>query len=93
MATINLEQDIRPLSEFRADAAGFLERIRRTKRALVLTQRGHTSAVVLDVAEYQRILDELDLLRDVHTALRQIEQGEGVPQQEAKRRALSRLRD
>ena len=93
MVTINLEEDIRPLSEFRADAAGFLERIRRTKRALVLTQRGHTSAVVLDVSEYQRILDELDLLRDVHTALRQIEQGEGVPHQEAKRRALARLGD
>lgn len=92
MATLDLKEDIRPLSEFRADAAGFLERIRRTKRALILTQRGHTAAVVLDVSEYQRMLDELDLLRDIHTSLQQVERGEGVPHGEAKRQALARLR-
>lgn len=92
MPTINLEEDIRPLSEFRADAAGLLAKIRRTKRALILTQRGHTSAVVLDVAEYQRLLDELELLRDVHTALQQIERGESVAHSTAKRQAMERLR-
>lgn len=92
MPTINLEEDIRPLSEFRADAAGLLAKIRRTKRALILTQRGHTSAVVLGVAEYQRLLDEVELLRDVHTALQQIERGEGVPHSTAKRQAIARLR-
>jgi len=91
MPVINLEEDIRPLSEFRADAAGMLARVRQTKRVLVLTQRGHTSAVVLDVSEYQRLLDELEVLRDVHAALRQIEGGEGVPHGKAKRRALARL--
>ena len=92
MRSINIEEDIRPLSEFRADAAGLLARVRRTKRALVLTQRGHTSAVVLDVSEYQRLLDELELLRDVQAGLRQVEAGEGVPHTEAKKRALARLR-
>jgi prevent-host-death family protein len=92
MAGLNLAEDIRPLSEFRADAAGFLERVRRTKRALVLTRRGRTSAVVLDVSEYQRLLDELDLLRDIHTALGQVERGQAVPHREAKRRALAKLR-
>ena len=92
MRSINIEEDIRPLSEFRADAAGLLARVRRTKRALVLTQRGHTAAVVLDVSEYQRLLDELELLRDVQTGLRQVEAGEGVSHTEAKKRALARLR-
>jgi prevent-host-death family protein len=91
MPVIDLEADIRPLSEFRADAASLLERIRRTKHPLVLTQRGHTAAVVLDVHEYQGMVDELELLRDVHTALGQLERGEGVPAGEAKRRALARL--
>jgi len=91
MKTINVEEDIRPLSEFRADAAGLLAKIRRTKRALVLTQRGHTSAVVLDASEYQRLVDELELLRDLHAASRQLERGEGVPQRAAKARAMARL--
>ncbi|QQR75865.1 MAG: type II toxin-antitoxin system Phd/YefM family antitoxin [Holophagales bacterium] len=91
MRAFNVEEDIRPLSEFRADAAGLLARVRRTKRALVLTQRGHTSAVVLDPAEYQRLVDELDLLRDIHAASRELESGEGVSHRAAKARALARL--
>lgn len=93
MPSINLEGDIRPLSEFRADAAAMIQKVRETRRALILTQRGHSTAVVLGVGEYQQLLDELELLRDIHTAVRQIEGGEGVPQQEAHRQALARLRD
>jgi len=92
MRTLNVEEDIRPLSEFRADAAGLLAQVRRTKRALVLTQRGHTSAVVLDPSEYQRLVNELELLRDLHTAAQQLDRGEGSPHQSAKTLALARLR-
>ena len=92
MRRVNLEEDIRPLSEFRADAAGMIQKVRETKRALVLTQRGHSSAVVLDIGEYQQLLDELDLLRDICTAVRQISEGQGVSHQEAQNQALARLR-
>jgi len=87
----HLDQDIRPLSEFRANAAAMLDRVRSTKRPLVLTQRGHSAAVVVDVAEYERLIDELELLRDVRLADRQLAAGEGIPHAEAKKRALSRL--
>lgn len=92
MPRLNLKEDILPLSEFRADAAGRLAQVRQTQRPLVLTQRGHSSAVVLDVAQYQQILEELELLRDIHTAVRQVEAGEAIPHAEAQRRALLRLR-
>lgn len=92
MRTLNVEEDIRPLSEFRADAAGLIAQVRRTKRALVLTQRGHTSAVVLDPSEYQRLVDELELLRDIHAATEQVDRGEAVSQRAAKARALAGLR-
>jgi len=92
MPRVNLEQDIRPLSEFRADAAGMIQKVRETKRALVLTQRGHSSAVVLDIGEYQHLLDELDLLRDICIAVRQIGEGQGVSHREAQSQALARLR-
>lgn len=93
MPSVDLKEDIRPLSEFRADAASMIQRVRETKRALVLTQRGHSSAVVLGVSEYQELLDELELLRDLHIAVRQVEDGQGVPQEEALRQALARLHD
>lgn len=91
MVRINLEQDIRPLSQFRADAAGLLRRVRETRRALVLTRRGRSAAVVLDVAEYERLLGELELLRDVQTAVRQLEAGQSVSHEEARKRVLTKL--
>lgn len=87
-----LTEDIQPLSEFRANSAALLERVRSTKRPLVLTQRGHSAAVVVDVAEYERLIEELELLRDVRIAERQIADGKGIRHAEAKRQALSRLR-
>lgn len=92
MQKIRLDEDIKPLSEFRANAAALLERVRSTKRPLVLTQRGHSSAVVVDVSEYERLLDELELLRDVRIAEAQLARGEGIPHEEAKARVLSALR-
>lgn len=89
MPRIHLQEDIRPLSEFRANAATLLQQIRETKRSLVLTQRGHSAAVVVDVAEYERLMEELELLRDVHAAERQLFEGEGVEHRQARARVLA----
>lgn len=57
-------QDVRPVTEFRAHASAFLDHIRATKRAVILTQHGRSAAVLLDVAVYEDLLGELALLRD-----------------------------
>ena len=90
---IHLDTDVKPLSEFRANAAELIEQVRATGRPLVLTQRGHSAAVVVEVADYQRMVDEVDLLRDIRTAVKQIEAGEGLSNGAAKaelRRRFSR---
>jgi antitoxin YefM len=81
---VRLDTDIRPVSEFRANAAELIEQVRTSGRPLVLTQRGHSAAVVLDVADYQQMIDENELLRDVRTAVEQIEAGKGVSNRDAK---------
>ena len=81
---IRLDTDIKPVSEFRANAAELIEHVRATGRPLVLTQRGQSAAVVLDVAEYEHLVEELELLRDVRTATKQLERGEGVANRAAK---------
>lgn len=91
MPRIHLDEDIKPVTEFRAQAAALIDRIRSTKRAMVLTQRGHSAAVVLDVAEYERLLEELELLRDVVAADRQIAQGQGLPHETARERVLQAI--
>ncbi len=91
MRRIHLEEDIKPVTEFRANAASLIEQIRETKRALVLTQRGKSTAVVLDVGEYQRMVEELDLLRDIHTAEKQLVEGLGIEHEQARQQVVKAL--
>lgn len=88
----HLQEDIRPISDFRAHTASLIEQVQRTKRALVLTQRGRSAAVVVDVGEYERVVEELELLRDIHAAESQLARGEGVSHAEARSKVLSALR-
>ena len=91
MQRSNLTQDIRPLSEFRANAAALIKQVQHTGRPLVLTQRGHSAAIVMDVGAYEELLEELELLRDVLAAEREMDAGDGTPHEEAKALLRSRL--
>jgi prevent-host-death family protein len=88
---IKLDTDIKPVSEFRANAAELIEHVKTSRRPLVLTQRGHSAAVVLDVAQYEGMREEIELLRDVRTAIQQIEAGQGVSNRDAKAELRSRF--
>ncbi|HET6765061.1 MAG TPA: type II toxin-antitoxin system Phd/YefM family antitoxin [Longimicrobiaceae bacterium] len=78
MQRINLDEDVRPVSEFRQNAAKFVQQVRTTHRPLVLTQHGRSAAVLLDVGEYERMLETLGVVRDVARAEREIEAGEVI---------------
>ena len=54
---MNITEDIQALTTFRNNSAAFLQRIKKTKRPLVLTVNGKAAAVVQDAAAYQRLLD------------------------------------
>jgi prevent-host-death family protein len=61
-------RDIRPVTEFRANAAQYIDQVRETGQPVILTQHGRSAAVLLDVEAYETMLDELELLRDVRQA-------------------------
>ena len=88
MATVRPTEDIQPLTAFRANAASFVEQVRETGRPLVLTQHGRSSAVLLGVAEYENLIDELETLRDLRTSDRQIAEGKVISNEDARRRVL-----
>ncbi len=83
--------DIKPVSEFRARAADLIEQVRRTRRPLVLTQRGHSAAIIVAVDEYEQLVEELETLRDVRTAEEQLDQGRGISNRLAKGRLRRRF--
>jgi prevent-host-death family protein len=92
MHPIRFTRDIRPLSEFRANAAAFVQQVRSTGRPLVLTQHGRSAAVLLNVEDYERLVERAELLDDIATGEQQIDRGEGVEHKTARADLLDRLR-
>ena len=86
------EIDIQPLSEFRANVASFIEKVRKTKRPLVITQHGKSAAIMMDVEEYEKLIEKLELLTDIHLAESQLEKGEGISYQQAKDQILGTIK-
>lgn len=91
MGRFDLREGLKPLSEFRANAAAVIAQVRRTKRPVVLTQHGRGAAVLLDVDEYEALLERVELLQDVQTAERQLATGQGIAHEDVEARVLSRL--
>ena len=92
MSKIKPSQDIRPLTDFRANAAAVLKQVQETKRPVILTQHGRGAAVLLDLARYEALIEELELLRDVRLAEQQVAAGAGVAHTKARAAVLKRLR-
>ncbi|MGA8808249.1 MAG: type II toxin-antitoxin system Phd/YefM family antitoxin [Thermoanaerobaculia bacterium] len=88
---LRIATDIKPVSDFRANAAGMIEHVKNSGRPLVLTQRGESAAVLLDVAVYAELIEELDLLSDIRTAMKQIDDGLGVSNRHAKAELMKRF--
>lgn len=72
MLRLRPAQDVRPVTEFRANASAFLEQIRTTKCAVILTQHGRSAAVLLDPAVYEDLLGELAQLREAQATERPV---------------------
>ena len=92
MPRLRPSQDVQPLSAFRANAAGFIDQVRETKRPLVLTQHGKSAAVVLDVDEYEALVEQVELIRDIRDARGEMARGEGIPHEDVVAELRARLK-
>ena len=92
MSRLHFDQDIQPLSEFRAGVASYIKQINETRRPLVITQRGKGVAVVLDVAEYEAMQEKIELLEEMRTAEAQLASGLGVTNEDARSQVLGRIK-
>jgi prevent-host-death family protein len=91
MSTLKPSRDIQPVTEFRANAAQFIEQVQATGEPVILTQHGRSAAVLLDVESYEGMLDELALLRDVRQAEHQVAAGKAVTHAAVAKRLRARL--
>lgn len=92
MTFIKPTEDIQPLSEFRANAAAVLKQLQTTRRPVVLTQHGRGAAVLLALDRYEALVEELELLRDIQVAEKEVAEGKGVSHSTARAQLLKRRR-
>jgi antitoxin YefM len=91
MQPLKLDEDIRPLSEFRAGVAGFVRQVNETRRPMVLTQHGRGVAVLVDIREFEAMRERLALLEDIAVAEDEVAAGRLTVHEEAKARVLGGL--
>jgi len=88
---IDLEADIQPVTDFRANASSMLDQVKATQRPLILTRRGRGAAVLLDIGAYQALMDELETLRDVQLAMADVAAGRVRDHADVRERLLAKL--
>jgi antitoxin YefM len=92
MERIELDKDVKPISEFRANATRLMDQVNKTKRPLVITQHGKSAAVLLDVGEYEALLDKLELLSDLAEAEEDIKNKRVYSNEKIKEMLVKRLK-
>lgn len=83
MPKVRLSEDLTPISDFRVRTAELVAKVKKTKRPIILTQRGRSAAVLEDIHEYERRTDRLDLLESVMAGLQATEKGAVVSHKRA----------
>ncbi|MDP2300383.1 MAG: type II toxin-antitoxin system Phd/YefM family antitoxin [Coriobacteriia bacterium] len=91
MVQLRPSTDVRPVTEFRANTSAVLDQVHATKRPVILTQHGRSSAVLMDVEVYEGLLDEIALLRAVRGGEEEMLAGEVTTHDEVEARARARF--
>jgi len=60
---INLVEDIKPISYVKSHTAEIMKQVNEKNNPVVITQNGEAKAVLMDVKQYQNILDAMNLLK------------------------------
>jgi len=75
-------EDIHSLTSFQRDAKSHIKRLRKTKRAEILTVNGKAAVVVQDPQSYQKLLDAVEraeAIKGIRAGLDSMKHGRGMP--------------
>ena len=75
MPKVSLSEGLVPISDFRTRTAEVVAQVKRTRRPVILTQRGRSTAILEDVREYELRTERLELLEAILTGIRAAEKG------------------
>jgi len=78
-------EDIRPISRFGSQAAKLLKDIRRNRRPLFLTSKGEAAGVLMDIEEYERLMELAEFRKAIRASIAQADRGEVISHEQMER--------
>ena len=82
-----IKRDVIPVTELKTHTKDVLERVARTGEPILVTQKGHSVVLIVDVEAYQRQERKLKLLEEIAKGEGEILDGKGMSHAEVKSRA------
>jgi prevent-host-death family protein len=73
--TINLKEDIKPISYIKTNAADMMKYINDKKNFIIITQHGEAKAVLIDIESYQTMKNAFNLLKMIQLSEKDIRSG------------------
>jgi prevent-host-death family protein len=72
---LKVSEDVVPITELRQNSAKIVARQRKSRRPILITQRGRPAAILESAEEYERRLERLELFEKVNRGAAGIREG------------------
>jgi len=72
---LNIQEDIKSLSDFRTEPNSVIKQIHETHRPVYITDRGKPTAVLVDLEEYERQREKMELMEAILEGEKDYEEG------------------
>ncbi len=80
---MKLSKSVRPISYLKAHASEILNHMGNDKETLIITQNGEAKAALMDIREYEEMMESMAMLRLISQSKNSIEKTRTKPLREA----------
>jgi prevent-host-death family protein len=87
---MKLSSRVKPISYLKAHAAEIVRNLAEQQEPMVITQNGEAKVVIQDIDSYEKTQQTMALLKILALGIRQVEEGDIVPANEAIKRVRKR---
>jgi len=87
---MKMSSRIKPISYLKAHAAEIVRNLAEQQEPMVITQNGEAKVVIQDIDSYEKTQQTMALLKILALGIRQVEEGDMVPANEAIKRVRKR---
>ena len=87
---MKLSSQVKPISYLKAHAAEIVRNLAEQQEPIVITQNGEAKFVIQDIDSYEKTQQTMALLKILALGMRQVEEGDIVPANEAIKRVRKR---